>query len=39
MATEKLSEGIRNFAKDTRTLENFLLKNFTIRHTSSTKIL
>ncbi|MCH9811600.1 transaldolase [bacterium] len=30
MATLKLSEGIRNFAKDTRTLEQFLLENFPI---------
>lgn len=27
MATEKLSEGIRNFAKDTRTLETFIRDN------------
>lgn len=30
MATEKLSEGIRNFAKDTVTLEKFLQENFSI---------
>ncbi|MCH9617325.1 MAG: Transaldolase [Chlamydiia bacterium] len=30
MATMKLSEGIRNFAKDTVTLEEFLLENFPI---------
>ena len=30
MATLKLSEGIRNFAKDTRILESFLLENFSI---------
>jgi transaldolase len=39
MATEKLSEGIRNFAKDTRSLEEFLLKNFSIKHTSKGKML
>ena len=39
MATEKLSEGIRNFAKDTRSLEEFLLKNFSIKHTSDAKML
>ena len=39
MATEKLAEGIRNFAKDTRSLEDFLLKNFSIRHSSNTKML
>jgi len=31
MATEKLAEGIRNFAKDTRTLETFLSENFSIK--------
>jgi transaldolase len=31
MATEKLSEGIRNFAKDTRTLETFLIENFSVK--------
>jgi transaldolase len=35
MATEKLYEGIRNFAKDTRTLETFLLENFDIPKTAS----
>lgn len=31
MATEKLYEGIRNFAKDTRSLEAFLIENFSIQ--------
>ncbi len=31
MTTEKLAEGIRNFAKDTRTLETFLMENFAIK--------
>ena len=39
MATEKLSEGIRNFAKDTRSLEDFLLKNFQISNDSQTKAM
>ncbi|MCH9621567.1 MAG: Transaldolase [Chlamydiia bacterium] len=39
MATEKLYEGIRNFAKDTRTLEDFLQKNFSITPSSNSKAM
>ena len=39
MATEKLAEGIRNFAKDTRTLEDFLLENYPISKNSQSKAM
>lgn len=39
MATEKLSEGIRNFAKDTVTLEKFLSENYSIESNKNTKAM